>query len=219
MPIAQYIDHTLLSPVAREEEVRRVCREAVEFGFRAVCVSGCRLELARAHLQGSGVLLAAVVGFPHGNAATEVKCREAETYAGSGADELDMVLNVGWIKDGETRKVAGELKRIRETVRGTTLKLILETCYLEDGEKRLACELAREAGWDFVKTSTGFGPGGATLADVALMKETLGSALQIKASGGIRDYPTAMEYLKAGATRIGTSSGPAIVLGEKHTAI
>ena len=216
MSIAQYIDHTLLSPSATERDIERICQEALEFDFRAVCVSGSRLEQARELLADSGIRLAVVVGFPHGNTASDIKCREALIYSKGGADELDVVLNVGWMKDGQPRKVADELHRIREKAPLATLKLILETCYLDEPQKRMACELAREAGWDFVKTSTGFGTGGATLADVALMKDIVGDSMKIKASGGIRDYATAMEYIRAGASRIGTSSGPAIVRGEKQ---
>ena len=215
--IAKFIDHTLLSPTATDSELQRICREARKSGFKAVCVAGCRLELARELLTGTDILLATVVGFPHGNASTGAKVCEAASYAGSGADELDVVLNVGWVKSGLFSRVSAELERLRATAPGTPLKLILETCYLEDVEKRKICRMSREAGWEFVKTSTGFGPGGATLGDVELMKETVGDAMGIKASGGIRDYETAQKYLEAGATRIGASSGPAILRGEKKS--
>lgn len=215
--IAKFIDHTLLSPTATDSDIKRICQEARDYGFKAVCVAGSRLEFARKLLAESDVLLAAVVGFPHGNASTEAKSCEAAAYAASGADELDVVLNTGWVKSGQWAQVAAELRNLRENVPETTLKLILETCYLEDAEKRKICGMALEAGWDFVKTSTGFGPGGATLADVRLMKETVGDAMEIKASGGIRDYETARKYLEAGATRIGASSGPAILRGEKKS--
>jgi deoxyribose-phosphate aldolase len=138
-------------------------------------------------------------------------------YVNSGADELDVVLNTGWVRSGELGRVARELKQLRESASEKTLKLILETCYLEDDDKRNICRMALEAGWDFVKTSTGFGPAGATLADVRLMKDTVGNAMGIKASGGIRDFETARKYLEAGATRIGASSGPAILEGEKQS--
>ena len=177
--IANFIDHTLLSPTAKDSDIHKLCQEARDYGFRAVCVAGSRLGLARELLSGSDVLLAGVVGFPHGN--------------------------------------ARELKQLRESASEKTLKLILETCYLEDDDKRNICRMALEAGWDFVKTSTGFGPAGATLADVRLMKDTVGNAMGIKASGGIRDFETARKYLEAGATRIGASSGPAILEGEKQS--
>lgn len=215
--VANLIDHTLLSPTAADSDIQRLCREAREYGFKAVCVAGSRLEFASELLSGSGVLLAAVVGFPHGNASTEAKVCEAMAYMKLGADELDVVLNTGWARSGEEDRVARELELLRESTAGRTLKLILETCYLKDDEKRKICRMAMEAGWDFVKTSTGFGPAGATLSDVLLMKDTVGDAMGIKASGGIRDYETARKYMEAGATRIGTSSGPAILLGEKNS--
>lgn len=216
MTIAKYLDHTLLSPWAAEADIQNLCAEARDFGFKAICVAGCHLETAREFLAGSGVLLATVVGFPHGNTSTEAKCCEAVAALETGADELDVVLNVGWVKSGLLSRVSAELERLRATAPGTPLKLILETCYLEQEEKRRVCQMALEARWDFVKTSTGFGTAGATLSDVALMKEVVGAAMEIKASGGIRDYETALQYLRAGATRIGTSSGPAIVQGENH---
>ena len=157
------------------------------------------------------MLLAAVLGFPHGNSTSSSKCLEAEAYFKNGADELDMVINVGWMRSGRIKQIETELALIRKAVPQAVLKLILETCYLNDDQKRLACQLAMGAGWDYVKTSTGFGTGGATLADVRLMKEEVRNTMGIKASGGIRDYKTALKYLKEGATRIGTSSGPAIV--------
>jgi deoxyribose-phosphate aldolase len=217
MSIARYLDHTLLSPQAVEADIQNLCGEAKAFGFKAVCVAGCHLGAARELLAGSGVLLATVVGFPHGNTSTEAKCCEATAALEAGADELDVVLNVGWVKSGLFSRVSAELERLRATAPGTPLKLILETCYLDREEKRHVCQLALEARWDFVKTSTGFGTAGATLADVALMTEVVGAAMEIKASGGIRDYETALQYLRAGATRIGTSSGPAIVAGENQS--
>lgn len=210
-PLASYIDHTLLSPVATEAGVEQLCREALQHRFRAVCVNGCHLEVAREMLQGSGVSLAAVVGFPLGAMATVAKVCEAEACVLSGADELDMVLNLGWLKAGNLKAVATELRMLRETAPEAVLKLILETCYLEDSEKRTACRLALDAGWDFVKTSTGFGQAGATLADVRLLKEAVGEKMQVKASGGIRDLDTALAYIAAGADRLGTSSGLALV--------
>ena len=215
--IANFIDHTLLSPTAEESDIHKLCQEARDYGFKAVCVAGSRLGLARELLSGSDVLLAAVVGFPHGNASTEAKTCEAVDYVNSGADELDVVLNTGWVRSGELGRVARELKQLRESASEKTLKLILETCYLGDDDKRNICRMALEAGWVFVKTSTGFGPAGATLADVRLMKDTVGNAMGIKASGGIRDFETARKYLEAGATRIGASSGPAILEGEKQS--
>jgi deoxyribose-phosphate aldolase len=214
MKIARYLDHTLLRPDASEANIRNLCREGLETGVRAICVAGTWVELCRSLLAGSDVGLAAVVGFPHGNASTASKCFEAERYFKNGAGELDVVLNIGWMTSGKSREVAMELRRLREAVPAGVLKLILETCYLTDAQKRQGCQLAGEAGWDFVKTSTGFGPSGATLGDVRLMRSEVGDALGVKASGGIRDYETTLKYLEAGATRIGTSSGPAIAAGE-----
>ena len=215
-PLASYIDHTLLSPLATEAGIEGLCREALQHQFRAVCVNGCHLEAARQIVKGSGVSLAAVVGFPLGANATEAKACEAETCLLGGADELDVVLNLGWLKAGNLKAVASELRLLREIAPDAVLKLILETCFLEDAEKRTACRLALDAGWDFVKTSTGFGKGGATLADVRLMKEAVGERMQVKASGGIRDLDAALAFIAAGADRLGTSSGLALVEAYKN---
>ncbi|MDM9632271.1 deoxyribose-phosphate aldolase [Robiginitalea aurantiaca] len=212
--IAGYLDHTLLAPGATESDIRKLCREGLEYHFKSICVSGAWVELCASLLAGSDVLVAAVVGFPHGNSETASKCFEAETYFTNGARELDVVMNVGWMLSGKTTEVRRELDRIREAAPRAILKLILETCYLSEAQKRLGCRLALEAGWDYVKTSTGFGTAGATLQDVRLMKSEVGNAMGIKASGGIREYETAVKYLQSGATRIGTSSGPEIVKGE-----
>ncbi len=211
MNIAQYIDHTQLAPNTTESDVLKLCKEGLEYGFRAICVAGTWVKFSKSQLAGSPVLLAAVLGFPHGNTTSSSKAFEAETYFRNGADELDMVINVGWMVSGRTKQIETELRLIRKAVPKAVLKLILETCYLNDDQKRLACQLAVETGWDYVKTSTGFGTTGATLADVRLMKEEVKNTMGIKASGGIRDYKTALKYLQEGATRIGTSSGPAIV--------
>lgn len=210
-PLASYIDHTLLSPVATEAEIVQLCQEALEHRFRAVCVNGCNLETARGVLQGSAVSLAAVVGFPLGAMATEAKLCEAEACLLGGAEELDMVLNLGWMKAGNLKAIATELRMVRDAAPDTTLKLILETCFLDEAQKTTACRLALEAGWDFVKTSTGFGKGGATLADVRLMKRLADNRMQVKASGGIRDLEAALAFIEAGADRLGTSSGLALM--------
>jgi deoxyribose-phosphate aldolase len=211
MNIARYIDHTQLAPNTTESDILKLCQEGLEYGFRAICVAGTWVEFSKSQLSGSPVLLAAVLGFPHGNSTSSSKCLEAEAYFKNGADELDMVINVGWMRSGRIKQIETELALIRKAVPKAVLKLILETCYLNDEQKRLACQLAMGAGWDYVKTSTGFGTGGATLADVRLMKEEVRNTIGIKASGGIRDYETALKYLQEGATRIGTSSGPVIV--------
>ncbi len=218
-PLASYIDHTLLSPLATETGIEGLCREALQYRFRAVCVNGCHLETAREMLRGSAVTLAAVVGFPLGASATGAKVCEAEACLLAGAGELDVVLNLGWLKAGNLKAVAAELRLLREIAPGAVLKLILETCFLEDSEKITACRLALDAGWDFVKTSTGFGKGGATLADVRLMKETVGDRMQVKASGGIRDLDAALAFIAAGADRLGTSSGLALVEAYENKAL
>ena len=217
-PLASYIDHTLLSPLATETAIEGLCREALQHRFRAVCVNGCHLATAREMLSGSGVSLAAVVGFPLGATASKAKACEAEACMHAGAGELDVVLNLGWLKAGNLEAVAEELRLLREVAPDAVLKLILETCFLEDAEKITACRLALDAGWDFVKTSTGFGKGGATLADVRLMKETVGERMQVKASGGIRDLDTALAFIAAGAERLGTSSGLALIEAYKSIA-
>ena len=211
MDIARYLDHTQLAPYSRESDILKLCEEGLKYNFRAICVAGTWVEFCRSELAGSPVLLAAVVGFPHGNTTSSTKCLEAETCFKNGADELDMVINVGWLRSGRTKQIETELALIRKAVPQGILKLILETCYLNDVQKRLACQLAMGAGWDYVKTSTGFGTAGATLEDVRLMKNEVKNTMGIKASGGIRDFQTALKFLKEGATRIGTSSGPAIV--------
>lgn len=211
MDLAGYIDHTLLKPGATTAAIRELCKEAMEAGFKAVCVSGAHVGTAVSLLKGSPVAVASVVGFPLGSSSTAAKVCEARAYRDAGAAELDVVLNIGWLKSGETGMLASELNALRDAVPGAILKLILETCYLSDAEKESACRLALEAGWDFVKTSTGFGTSGATLEDVRLMKRIAGNAMQVKASGGIRDRASALAFIAAGATRIGTSSGLSIL--------
>jgi deoxyribose-phosphate aldolase len=215
MKIAGYLDHTLLAPNATENDIRRLCQEGRELQVMSVCVGGTWVKLCAAALEGSNVRVAAAIGFPHGNTTSSSKCFEAETCFRNGADELDMVINIGWLSEGQTKRIEKELSLIRRAVPGAVLKLILETCYLNDTQKRKACQLALREGWDYVKTSTGFGPAGATLEDVRLMRSEVGKTMGVKASGGIRDYVTARKYLQAGATRIGTSSGPGIVRGEQ----
>ena len=205
--LAGYIDHTLLTAEATPAAIQKLCMEAREAGFKAVCVNGAHVAAAVRILEGSSVAVATVVGFPLGASSTAAKVCEARAYRDAGAAELDVVLNIGWLKSGECDQVSGELQALREAAPGTVLKLILETCYLTDTEKESACRLALAAGWDFVKTSTGFGTAGAALADVRLMKGIAGDAMEVKASGGIRDRRTALAFIAAGATRIGTSSG------------
>ena len=207
MHLNQYIDHTLLKPTATEDDIKTLCEEALHHNFYAVCVNSCYLPLAREILGTSEVKLAAVIGFPLGAMATEAKISEAKYCIKHGADEIDMVLNLGWFKSGRQQQVITEIMSIKSAIQKAVLKVILETCYLSDEEIRTACELCLKGGADMVKTSTGFGPQGATLKAVKIMKDSVGDKAGIKASGGIRDRETALEYIKAGATRIGTSSG------------
>lgn len=214
--LAAFIDHTLLHPTALEDDFQTLCEEAVFHAFKAVCVPGAFVGMAATALQGSGVDVATVIGFPLGTTSTRAKCNEAGEAFREGAKELDVVMNPTWMRSGNLRAVASELSELRETVPDACLKLILETCYLTDPQKQLACQMAVEAGWDFVKTSTGFGSGGATLEDVRLMKKVVGDQLGVKASGGIRDLETALSFLRAGATRLGTSSGVALIKAARH---
>lgn len=209
----QYFDHTLLKPDATPEQIRRLCRQALDYDFYAVCVNGCYVSLAAQELKDSDIKVAAVIGFPLGASATPVKVFEAETALQDGASELDMVLNVGRLKAKDFDFVRRDICRVVETAkkRGALVKVILETGLLSDAEIVKACLLAKEAGAAFVKTSTGFGPGGANPHHVALMKKTVGDGMQVKASGGIRDYETVIALIEAGADRIGASAGTTIL--------
>jgi len=213
--LAGMIDHTLLKPDATPEQVRKLCAEAVEYGFYAVCVNPVNVELAARLVQGSPVRVCSVVGFPLGANTTEIKVREAERAIADGAHEVDMVLNVGALKAGALEVVEEDIAAVVKAAHtgGALCKVILETGLLSDAEKVEACRRAVSAGADFVKTSTGFGPGGATAADIALMRRTVGPRVGVKASGGIRTYEAAREMVEAGATRIGASASVQIVLG------
>ena len=207
--IAKVIDHTLLKPDATYAEIDKLCAEAREFGFAAVCVNPVHVRRCARHLEGPPVLVCAVVGFPLGATHPDTKAHEARRCLGDGAREIDMVINIGALKSGDDalvrRDIAGVVEVCREFRAAT--KVILETGLLADGEKVRACVLAKEAGADFVKTSTGFAAGGATPEDVALLRRAVGPAVGVKASGGIRDLPTALRMIQSGATRIGASAG------------
>ncbi|MCB1164435.1 MAG: deoxyribose-phosphate aldolase [Candidatus Latescibacteria bacterium] len=212
--LAGSIDHTLLKPDATPDQIRALCAEAREFGFAAACINPVWVPLAHAELAGSGVLTCAVVGFPLGATHPETKALEARRAIREGAREIDMVINVGALKAGDDDTVLRDIRAVVEACRdgGARCKVIIETCLLTDDEKRRACRLARRARADFVKTSTGFAGGGATEADVALMAaEVADAGLEVKASGGIRDFDAARRMLAAGATRIGASASVAIV--------
>ena len=210
--LAQYIDHTILAPDATEQAVDKVCQEAIQYHFKSVCVNSSRVAYVAGKLQRSGVAVCSVVGFPLGAMDSRAKAFETRQAIDDGAKEIDMVLNVGALKSGDLKTVEKDIRAVRRATRGTTiLKVILETCLLNDAEKMLACEISKKAGADFVKTSTGFSAGGATEADVALMRQTVGSEMGVKASGGIKDFKTAVAMIEAGANRIGAGAGVTIV--------
>lgn len=218
MKLNKLIDHTLLKATATIAEIETLCKEAVEYDFYSVCVNSSYVATAKKFLAGTNVKVCSVVGFPLGAMQAKAKLFETEQALADGADEIDMVINVGLLKSGEVDKVRDEIAALKAAVGADrVLKVIIETCYLTDSEKRLACQLALDAKADFVKTSTGFGTGGATLHDVQLMKECVQGNAKIKASGGVRDYETAMQYVNVGVQRIGTSNGIAILRGEKGT--
>lgn len=208
--LASYIDHTNLKPKASEREIEKLCSEAVEYGFFAVCINPFYVSLASSLLRKTQVKVCSVVGFPLGQNESEVKAYEAERAVRNGASEIDMVLNLGALKDERYEFLREEIEAVVKASRGRGVKVIIETCFLTQREKIKACELSREAGAQFVKTSTGFGSGGAIIDDVKLMKKTV-PELEIKASGGIESAEFAMQLIKAGATRLGASRGVEIL--------
>jgi deoxyribose-phosphate aldolase len=212
--MAQYIDHTLLKPEAQQSAFDKLCEEAIQYRFKAVCVNSCRVAYVAGRLEGSGVEVCSVVGFPLGAMETRAKAFEASQAIEDGATEVDMVINIGALKSGDLKTVDDDIRALRNAAKGSTvLKVIIETCLLTDDEKTLACEMAKKAGADFVKSSTGFSTGGATIEDIALMCKVVGSEMGVKASGGIKDFAAASAMVNAGANRLGTSSGIAIVEG------
>lgn len=213
MTLNQYIDHTLLKATATDRDIIALCKEAREHNFYAICINGCFIPLAKKELKGSKVKIATVIGFPLGASSPESKVREAQISVDNGADEIDMVMNLGFLKSDWTEAVAKEIEEIKKAIGPKVLKVIIETCYLTDAEIKTACQLAKKAGADFVKTSTGFGTGGATEHAVKLMLDEVGDSLKIKASGGIKTTETAKKYIEMGVSRIGTSSGIDIVSG------
>jgi deoxyribose-phosphate aldolase len=211
--IAGMIDHTLLKANATQEEIGKLCEEARKYRFASVCVNPGYVALASRLLRGSSVMVCTVIGFPLGSTTPTVKAIEARDAMANGADEIDMVINIGALKSGNDQLVLDDIKAVREATRGKTLKVILETSYLTKDEKVRACKMSKAAQADFVKTSTGFGSGGATPEDIALMRETVGPEMGVKASGGIKNAEVAAAMIKAGATRLGTSASIAIVSG------
>lgn len=211
---ANYIDHTLLKMDATEKEITKVCEEALEHHFFSVCVNSSYVPLVSKILKGSSVKTCCVVGFPLGACLTEAKAFEAKLAIEAGANEIDMVINVGFLKSHQLDFVKEDIKAVKQACGSTLLKVILETCLLTKDEIVAVCKICSELNVEFVKTSTGFSTGGATAEDVALMRQTVGPKMGVKASGGVRSKETAQAMIDAGATRLGTSSGVAIVSGE-----
>ena len=212
--LASYIDHTLLKPDATRAQLKQLCAEAAEHQFSTVCVNGSRVELAYSLLEDSDVQVCTVVGFPLGAMDADAKRYETEVAVDLGASEIDMVMNVGRFKDGEHDYIVREIRDVVEAADDRVVKVILETCLLTNDEIAQACKLVTQAQAHFVKTSTGFGNAGATLEHVRLMRETVGQFAGVKAAGGVRNADDARAMIEAGATRIGTSNGVAIVSGE-----
>lgn len=218
MNLASYIDHTILKPDAKKDEITKICDEAKEYGFASVCVNQFYTKFVKEQLQGSNVKTCVVVGFPLGATSSSVKAFETKKAIEDGAEEIDMVINIGALKDRDYDIVYEDIKAVvDESKEKALVKVIVETCLLTEEEKEKACELSVSAGADFVKTSTGFSSGGATVSDIKLMKKTVGNKALVKASGGVRDYETAMAVIDAGANRIGASSGVKIINKESSS--
>ncbi|SHK33525.1 deoxyribose-phosphate aldolase [Tepidibacter formicigenes] len=214
MKLAKYIDHTVLKAQTTEADVKKICSEAKEYGFFSVCINPAYIEFAKEELKGSDVKVCTVIGFPLGANTSEVKAFETKDAIQKGADEVDMVINIGALKDKKYDYVEKDIKAVVDAAdKKALVKVIIETCYLTDEEKKIACELSKKAGADYVKTSTGFGTGGATPQDIKLMRETVGEDVGVKASGGVRTTEDAKAVIENGASRIGASSSIAIVEG------
>ena len=216
MKLNRFIDHTLLKPTATKEDVIQLCKEAKQYKFFSVCVNSCYVGLAKAELKNTTVKVCSVIGFPLGAMSTRAKVFETQQAINEGAVEIDMVINLGFLKSKDFDAVCRDIESVKNEMQDKVLKVILETCYLDNDEIIKASELAIQSGADFIKTSTGFGIGGATVNDVKLMKSVANNSnVKIKASGGIRDYKTAMEFINLGVERLGVSSGIAIMNGEQ----
>jgi deoxyribose-phosphate aldolase len=212
--LAKYIDHTILKPDTNRKTVARYCKEAIEYGFASVCFNPIHVKYAKSLLEGTSIKVCTVIGFPLGAATPSAKAFETKEAISNGAEEVDMVINLGAVKDGNYELVEEDIKAVVDTASDQAIvKVIIETCLLTDEEKVKICTIAKEVGASFVKTSSGFSSGGATVEDVALMKKTVGPEMQVKASFGIKTYEDAMRMIEAGATRLGTSSGIAIIHG------
>lgn len=217
--LAKYIDHTLLKMDATETQIKQICQQAIENHFFSVCVNSCYVPLVAKLLTGSDVKTCSVIGFPLGACLTSVKVFETQAAIEAGANEIDMVVNVGLLKSHNMDAFIDDIRQVKATTTSANvlLKVILETCLLTKNEIKQVCEICRELNVEFVKTSTGFSTGGATIEDVQLMRETVGKNIGVKASGGVRDKETAQAMINAGATRLGTSSGVNLIAGEKST--
>ncbi len=209
--LAKYMDHTLLKADATDEELRKLCREAREYGFFSVCVNPCNVEKAKEYLETDSVKVCTVVGFPLGQNTTECKSFETHDALLNGADEIDMVINIGRLKDKDYEYVKEDIAAVRNSCMGKIMKVIIETALLDEDEKRTACQIAQGAGADFVKTSTGFSVSGAKAEDIVLMRETVGDNMGVKASGGIRTLKDSAEMIEKGATRLGVSASVNII--------
>lgn len=216
MNIEKLIDHTMLKADATVSDIKKLCAQAKEYGFRTVCINPCYVKLAVKELVGCDSDVCTVIGFPLGANESDVKAFEAKKAVEDGANEIDMVINIGAVKAGDMEYVANDIRRVVDAVKGKAIvKVIIECCLLTDNEKKECCIAAMKAGADFVKTSTGFSTGGATISDVTLMKSMVGEKLSVKAAGAIRDYATAIKMIKAGADRIGSSAGLEIIAESK----
>ncbi len=214
MNLNKYIDHTLLKPEATKDQIKKLCEEAKEYDFKSVCVNPTQVAYAKELLSGSDVLVCTVIGFPLGANTTAVKAFETEDAIKNGADEIDMVVNIGAIKEQNFDLVKEDIKAVVKSSDDKLVKVIIETCLLTDEEKRKLCQIVIDAGADFIKTSTGFSTSGATKEDITLFKEEVGNKIGIKASGGVRNIEDANVMIKCGATRLGTSGGVQIINGK-----
>jgi len=211
MKLSKYIDHTMLKADASKESIKILCETAIDYNFKSVCVNTCNVPLAKQYLAGSDVLVCTVVGFPLGQMSTKAKVFETKDAIENGADEIDMVINIGRLKDKDYSYVTDEIKQIKDTCGNKTLKVIIETCLLTDEEKVAACKCILDAKADFVKTSTGFSTGGATFEDIKLLKDTVKDNCFIKAAGGVKTHEDMLKMIELGANRIGTSSGHKLI--------
>jgi deoxyribose-phosphate aldolase len=213
--LASYIDHTLLSSTATNEDIKKICSEAKDYGFATVCINPGNISLAATELSGSSVKICTVIGFPLGASTTKMKAFETRDALDNGAQEIDMVINIGKLKSKDYQYVLADIEEVVKTAAPNIVKVIIETSLLNQEEKIIACSLAKVAGAHFVKTSTGFSGGGALIKDVELMKKVVGPEVEVKASGGIRSRKDAEKMIEAGATRLGTSGGPSLIEGQK----